>query len=125
MKFPTNFNGLARSTKEANSGKSVTVPDQSMTVDEILKRFTRGLGFAQGKIPIYEGEENTSPDLSRMDLSEIEELALKTKQAIAEGEAKVTEHQAKKNKAKQEKDFDDEVKKRFAQHLKDNEKPVE
>ena len=52
---------------ETNEGPDMCIPDQSMTVREIMDRFTRGLPLDQGKVPIYEGEEYT-PDLLNMDL---------------------------------------------------------
>jgi hypothetical protein len=54
---------------EQNSLPSMTIPDQSMTVREIMDRFTRGLPLNAGKVPIYEGEEYT-PDITKMDLAD-------------------------------------------------------
>lgn len=53
---------------EKNDGKSRTVPDQSITVREMLKRHTQGLtNTGVSGVPIYNGDE-LIPDLSKMDL---------------------------------------------------------
>ncbi len=57
---------------EINNEPDQCIPDQSMTVREIMDRFTRGLPLDAGKVPIYEGEEYT-PDILHMDLADREE----------------------------------------------------
>lgn len=49
---------------------SKTVPDQAMSVREILRRYSLGLSVGGGRVPIYEGEEDAMPDLSKMDLAD-------------------------------------------------------
>ena len=61
---------------EINKQKSLTVPDQAMSIKEILNRFARGLDV-EGFRPIYD-DENVSlddyiPDPRNMDLAEREE----------------------------------------------------
>lgn len=55
---------------EVNTQPSKTVPDQTMSIKEIMERYARGLPIEAGKVPIYHGEEDEIPDLKRMDLSE-------------------------------------------------------
>lgn len=57
---------------EVNEGVSLTVPDQTLTVSQILERYTRGLPLG-GKVPIYD-EEDTLPDVRTLDLAELQEL---------------------------------------------------
>lgn len=57
---------------EVNEGVSLTVPDQTLTVSQILERYTRGLPLG-GKVPIYD-EEDTLPDVRTLDLAERQEL---------------------------------------------------
>lgn len=57
---------------EVNYQPSKTVPDQSLSVQEILRRYARGLPLSDVKTPIYEGDEQTFPDLSKMDLADRE-----------------------------------------------------
>ena len=54
-------------------GVSKTIPDQTMTLRELLERFARGLPISGEKFPIYHGEEEM-PNLKTMDLSEIADL---------------------------------------------------
>lgn len=74
MKIKNTLNAKEfQKTGEVNNFPSMTIPDQTMTIKEILDRFTRGLPLDAGKVPIYEGEEFT-PDLRYMDLAEREEF---------------------------------------------------
>ncbi len=74
MKIKNTLNAKEFQKKgEINKLPSMTIPDQTMTIKEILDRFTRGLPLDAGKVPIYEGEEYT-PDLRFMDLAEREEF---------------------------------------------------
>lgn len=57
---------------EVNTQPSKTVPDQSLSVQEILRRYARGLPLSDVKTPIYDGDENNFPDLSKMDLADRE-----------------------------------------------------
>lgn len=52
---------------------SMTIPDQSMSIKEILERYARGLPM-DGKVPIYEGEDGDGIDPRRLDLAEREHL---------------------------------------------------
>lgn len=55
-------------------GPSMTIPDQTMSIKDIMARFTRGLPIEGGKTPIYYGEDNDFPDMSRLDISERQEI---------------------------------------------------
>lgn len=59
---------------EINTMPSETVPDQAMTLKEILDRFARGLSVG-GARPTFYDEENTMPEIARLDLAERESLA--------------------------------------------------
>ena len=61
---------------ETNDEPSLTVPDQTMTIREILTRFSRGLPIDQ-KIPIYNESDSDEyfPDPRYMDLAERQELS--------------------------------------------------
>jgi len=61
---------------ETNNEPSLTIPDQTMTVREILTRFSRGLPVEQ-KIPMYNESESDEfiPDPRHMDLAERQELS--------------------------------------------------
>lgn len=71
--FPRNY--------EANTQPSLTVPDQTMTIREILVRYARGLPIS-GNVPIYEGEDNDLPDPRTMDLAERADFAEQVQEEI-------------------------------------------
>jgi len=56
---------------EKNSGISEAVPDQNMSIREIVERYARGLPInGNVKVPLYEYDEENDqymPDLSKMD----------------------------------------------------------
>lgn len=59
---------------EVNRGVSMTIPDQTMSIKEIMRRYAQGLPVAGEKVPVYD-EENDLPDPRKMDLVEIQEAA--------------------------------------------------
>lgn len=72
--FKTHFNHRdVKSPREKNSGISKTKPDDSYTVKQILDRFASGIPFSGQKVPVYHGEEFV-PDISKMDLADIQSL---------------------------------------------------
>lgn len=75
MKFRTPYNSRTMpKTREKNTQPSLTVPDQSMSVKEIMDRYARGLPISGQKVPVYNGDQDDMPDLQRLDLAEIQEL---------------------------------------------------
>lgn len=61
-------------TYEKGGGISMTVPDQSMSLKEILDRFARGLPVTGARVPMYD-EEDDMPDIRTLDLAERQEYA--------------------------------------------------
>ena len=83
MKWKTQYNAHAYDKQyEKNSLPSLTIPDQTLSVKEIMDRFVRGLPVEGAKIPIYEGDESDLPDLSRMDLTERHETIERIKNEV-------------------------------------------
>lgn len=77
-KFQTNYNREQfPKPKEKNSGISKTVPDQSMSIREIMLKHSRGIPM-ETKIPKYheETEIETALGISadKLDISEIHEI---------------------------------------------------
>lgn len=66
---------------EVNNEPSLTVPDQTMSIREILERYARGLSVTDGRVPIYLGEDEM-PDLSKLDLVELHEMKFQVAQNI-------------------------------------------
>lgn len=73
---------------EANYQPSRTIPDQAMSINEILDRYRRGLSFTNGKIPIYDSEQGDTllvpPDWDKMDLSEQHDYKIDMARKLAE-----------------------------------------
>lgn len=71
---------------ESNKGKSMTVPDQSMSIRDIIDK------FAHGVLPDFSHELEYSeemPDLRGMDLSELHQMRKEVKQEIKDIEAEI------------------------------------
>lgn len=84
MKFKTPWNAgeFPKSEGEKNYSPSMTVPDQSMSISEIMSRYARGLPMEGVKVPIYD-EENDLPDPKTMDLAERQEYMEMAKDEIS------------------------------------------
>lgn len=57
-------------TYEKNTQPGLTVPDQAMTIREIMERYSRGLPLEGERVPVYDGEDEFEPDLKHMDLAD-------------------------------------------------------
>lgn len=79
---------------ETFTGISMTIPDQSMTVSEMLSRTRRGLPINSGAVPIYNGER-LLPNWKTLDLID---RANAVKQAQANVEEKRKKRQAQQDK---------------------------
>lgn len=75
---------------------SLTVPDQTLSIREIMKRFASGLPIDGEKVPIYDGEEDDMPDLSKMDLAERQEYIELAKSELSDLNVKLEEDRRKK-----------------------------
>jgi hypothetical protein len=85
---------------QANFGESKTVPDQSMTLRELLIRYAKGLPLEGQKTPIWEGEEGFDVDPQKLDLAEIEELREKAEQELKDINNRVKQEVEKKRAKK-------------------------
>lgn len=79
MKFQTHYDTVKKPVEK--TGKSMTVPDQALTPNEVFKRFASGLSVDAAMSSAYDGEDDTSldddwkfKDFSRMDMAELEEF---------------------------------------------------
>lgn len=74
-KFRTQFNHAEfPQIWEKNDQPSKTLPDQAMSIKEIMRRYASGLPLGGGRIEIYEGDEDDFPDLTHLDLAERQEI---------------------------------------------------
>jgi len=67
---------------EVNTLPSLTIPDQNMSIRQIIDNYTRGLPVTSFN-PIYDGEDYDLPDPRTLDLVERHEMAERIKQEVA------------------------------------------
>jgi hypothetical protein len=99
MKVRNMFNASEFNDDEVNELPSETVPDQSMSVRELLRRYASGLPLSNGKESIYEGEDGDGIDPRRLDLAERQELEIAARQELAEIEERLKSKKVEKSKA--------------------------
>jgi hypothetical protein len=100
MKIRNMFNASEFNDDEINNEPSATIPDQSMSVRELLQRYANGLPLGGGKEPIYEGEDGDGIDPRRLDLAERQELEIAARQELAEIEERLKSKKVEKTVAK-------------------------
>lgn len=78
---------------------SLTIPDQTMSIREMLERFARGLPLTgNNSEPVYEGDEGLGVDIRTLDLSELHDLKEGIKQEISDIRTKHASETTKKEK---------------------------
>ena len=82
---------------EVNNQPSETVPDQTMTMREILTRYAKGLPIDGAKTPLWEDGEGFAKDPETLDLAEREELAAQAREELQQINARIATAVAKKN----------------------------
>lgn len=100
MKKVISMLNVTETKGEVNNEPSLTIPDQSMTLKELLVRYAKGLPLADAKTPIWEGEEGFDIDPKRLDLAEVEELAEKAREELKAINERVKQEVAKKKAKK-------------------------
>lgn len=122
MKFRTAFNldEFPAPAGEKNHGQSMTIPDQSMSIREIMRRYAQGLPVEGERVPIYD-EENDLPDPKTLDLTERQEMAENAKNEFNDLSAKYQMEQkelADKKFKKQQEKFNKNLDEKFDKELK-------
>lgn len=100
---------------------SQTIPDQTMSIATILKKYARGEQFSQ-RTPIYTDEETNGIDPRTLDLSEIHELRINNQKFIDETREKLQKQSADKEKQKRDAEVEREVQLRTKQALEQHSK---
>lgn len=91
MKFKNHYNAAEfPSGNEPGGGVSMTIPDQALSIKDIMRRYGSGLSFNSVKVGEYTGEELDLPDFKKMDLSEIYEFKQWVADNLREKKEKVT-----------------------------------
>lgn len=120
-KIKTTMNAKAfPKTYQPSGGKSMTVPDQTLSIKQILDRFARNLPLGGNNTGTYSLTDDDEPDdmdfvdLKRLDLSEIESLKRGNEAEIARLRSDLDKTQAATQKASYEAKINAEVEKRLA-----------
>lgn len=95
---------------EVNDKPSMTIPDQTMSIREILTRYARGLPLGGGQ-DVYYDEEDEMPDIRTMDLTDIADMRDEYLQRKAMYDEKIEKAKSEKTKAKYRKEWEEEQKK--------------
>lgn len=96
-------------------GESQTIPNQAISVREILRRFRSGLpleGVVTSK-PVFEEEE--IPDFKKMDMTELDEYKERIKNTYEEYQNHLKDEENNRKKAEFDKKVEDEIEKRTQQ----------
>jgi hypothetical protein len=99
IKNSINANSFAKNY-EKNYGPSLTIPDQTMSIREIVDRYAKGLPIDGARTPIWD-EENDLPNWRTLDLAERQELAQQYEQELQHIKQN---HYNKDNKQDEDKD---------------------
>lgn len=96
---------------EKFTGVSQTVPDQSMTVSQLVKRFASGLPLSGVKVPLYEGEDAlfAGIDFSKLDLAEKEQMYKNLSEQYNDSLTRVRATEKQKAKDEQKRIIDEQV----------------
>lgn len=86
---------------EKTTGPDMTIPDQSMSIQEILVRYSRGLSTSGIKVPIYEGETDM-PDMTHWDLADREAYMSAAAEELQDIKNKLNKKARDKAQAKKE-----------------------
>lgn len=101
-KFKSQWNGVQSPKRyEKVSTLSQTIPDQTMSVSEIMNRYAKGLPLTGERVPVYHGDEEFVPDIKTLDLSEIEDMKIKAQNSIDENRKKLRDLDEERKKIKE------------------------
>lgn len=111
------FQRTSRS-RENNSGESLTVPDQSLTIKQILERHTRGLRTPDQLVGYYDAET----DPLGLNGTNIETLDLSEKYDILRNVQAKTEHLRKTYKSQQQNAYEQNLRDSIKKELENVQK---
>lgn len=101
---------------EVNERPSKTIPDQSLTIRDLINRHTRGLPLEGGRVPVYEEEDDdlSGVEFSKLDLVDQQELREQYKSELDEINKKFADgRKQKEDEEKQRRAKEDEDKKDY------------
>lgn len=118
MNFRTKYNRKEQPKGEVNTLPSMTVPDQSMSIQEIVRRYASGLPLGGERVPFYMDEDTDLPDLSKMDKIERLETLRELADEYTEKTTKIKNAQKDKAKKEAEKQLRDQLRKELEEEQK-------
>ncbi len=86
---------------EVNNQPSETVPDQTMSMREILIRYAKGQPIDGTKTPLWEEGEGYAKDPETLDLVEREELATQAREELQQINERIKQSKLKPHNNKQ------------------------
>lgn len=101
-KFATQYNNKKVEDREANYEPSLTIPDQSMTIKQIMIRYAKGIPISGERVPVYDGDEDFYPDFKNMDLADRQQYLEDAKAEIASATEEIKRRETANKKAKSE-----------------------
>lgn len=110
MKFKTIYNSTPDKGEKV-SKKSMTIPDMSMSIKEIMRRHASGLPISGERVPIYQEEE--MPNLQKLDISELHQLKKQTDEEIQDIQEELRAADLAKAKEEENARIEAEVQKRL------------
>lgn len=87
-------------TGEVNNSPSITIPDDTMSMREIVHRYARGLPIGGAKEVYFEEEGEEMPDFAGMDVIDRHNAQESAMEEIARTKRKMANEKANKYKAK-------------------------
>lgn len=126
IRFKTPFNSVDFPTKgEKFTLPSKTVPDQSLSVSEIMSRYAKGMPLdVPVSEPIFHGEDEFYPDPRSLDLVDRHEMSERVTEEVNTLKEKIAERKKNKFKSQPLPFKKEEVENPDADKKPDGEKPI-
>lgn len=87
---------------EKNTMPSMTVPDQAMSIQEILRRFAQGLPLGGQKVPLYDEDiPFDAQEFQRMDLADKQEFMEANKRRMEQLQSELNDQRNASLRSKQ------------------------
>lgn len=123
MYTPRTYQVGSRSVEPKNTLPSLTVPDEAMTVQDIIVKYSNGIGPNVAREPIYHSQvSHDTPDyeaIGRSDFAERHEFAQANAEKIEQGLTTVRNEKKRQKDASNKAAFDSAVKAEADRRLKE------
>lgn len=87
---------------EKNNMPSMTIPDQAMSIQEILRRFAQGLPLGGQKVPLYDEDiPFDAQEFQRMDLADKQEFMEANKRRMEQLQSELNDQRNHELRSKQ------------------------